>query len=387
MAACQQELKVLHVSPAFFPATRWGGPIFSLAFLCRALAAAGAEVRVLTTDSAGPRISDRVQLGANRAPLGEGVSITYARRVAGVSISPGLLARIVAGVRWADVVHLTGVYSFPTIPTLVACRLLDKPLVWSPRGALQVWSQSSRLRLKTAWNAVCGALIRGTRVAMHVTSLEELEESKARMPGVQQALIPNGVVVPVLRQRVWRPNGRLRLIFVGRLDRIKGLENLLSALLLVRSATVGLTIWGDGDSRYLRSLRELAERLGLGGRVRFGGHADEAAKESAFMEADLCVVPSHTENFGLVIAESLAHGVPVIASTGTPWRELAQRGCGLWVNNSPQSLASAIDEMAGCDLEAMGRRGRAWMQRDYQWGAIAERTVELYRQLGAPKRG
>jgi len=155
----------------------------------------------------------------------------------------------------------------------------------------------------------------------------------------------------------------------------------------VRSASVGLTIWGDGDARYVRSLREIAERRGLGNQIRFGGHADEAAKEIAFMEADLCVVPSHTENFGLVVAESLAHGVPVIASTGTPWRELPQRGCGLWVNNSPQSLASAIDEMAGRDLEAMGRRGREWMLRDYQWAAIAERTVELYRQLGAPAHG
>jgi glycosyltransferase involved in cell wall biosynthesis len=371
------------VSPAFFPATRWGGPIFSLAFLCRALADAGAEVQVLTTDSAGPRISDRVDVHADRAPLDARISITYTRRLAGVSISPGLLARLAPAVKWADVVHLTGVYSFPTIPTLIACRMLGKPLVWSPRGALQLWSESSRLRLKSAWNALCRALVRGMRVAMHVTSQEELEESKARMPGLRQALIPNGVVVPGTGQRTWRPHGRLRLLFLGRLDPKKGVENLLAALPLLRSAQAELTIRGAGDARYLRSLEDLAGRLALIDRVHFGGYADDAAKHAAFMSADLCVVPSHTENFGLVIAEALAHGVPVIASRGTPWRELPARGCGMWVDNSPQSLALAIDELCGRDLEMMGRRGREWMQRDYQWAAIAERTIELYRELSA----
>src|SRR5689334_4232729 len=96
-------VRVLHVSPAFFPATYWGGPIFSLAFLCRALADAGADVHVLTTDSAGPRLADRVAVKAHPLPLGPGVTITYATRVAGVSVSPGLLARLISAVRGADV--------------------------------------------------------------------------------------------------------------------------------------------------------------------------------------------------------------------------------------------------------------------------------------------
>lgn len=374
------------MSPAFFPATRWGGPIFSLAFLCRALADAGAEVHVLTTDSAGPRISDRVDVHADRAPLDARISITYTRRLAGVSISPGLLARLAPAVKWADVVHLTGVYSFPTIPTLIACRMVGKPVVWSPRGALQTWSETSRLRLKWVWDVLCRTLIHGMRVTMHVTSQEELEESTARMPGVQQAVIPNGVMVPEIGQRTWRPNGRLRLLFLGRLHPKKGLENLLAALPLIR-AKAQLTILGTGDLRYVGSLKQLVSRLALREQVRFGGHADESAKHKAFMEADLSVVPSHTENFGLVIAESLAHGVPVIASKGTPWRDLSKHGCGLWVENTAQRLASAIDEMSDRDLAAMGKRGREWMQRDYQWTSIAEQTLELYRQLAAARHG
>jgi len=377
-------VKILHVSPAFFPATYWGGPIFSLASLCRALASEGVELRVLTTDSAGPHLSDRVDVIGNPAPLGANVAICYCRRLAGVSISLALMARMLSSVRWADVVHLTGVYSFPTIPTLLACRLLRKPLVWSPRGALQAWSRGSKPRLKSVWNAICRRLVRGMPLVMHVTSGDELEQSRARMPDVRQALIPNGVPIPSrLPARSWQPGGRLRLLFLGRLHRIKGLENLLAALALVENPNVELVIRGNGEPRYTASLRELAQKLTLQDRVRFAGHADEAAKLAGFTEADVCVVPSHTENFGLVVAESLAHGVPVVASTGTPWRELQDRGCGLWVENSPAQLAAAIDRISRCDLSSMGYRGREWMQREYQWGAIAARTLQVYREIAA----
>jgi glycosyltransferase involved in cell wall biosynthesis len=134
-------------------------------------------------------------------------------------------------------------------------------------------------------------------------------------------------------------------------------------------------------------LAVLVEKLGLQQRVRFAGYADEAVKLMGFMEADVCVVPSHTENFGLVVAEALAHAVPVIASTGTPWRELQERGCGFWVDNSPERLAAAIDEIARCDLPLMGQRGREWMQREYKWEAIAARTFELYREMAAGSAG
>jgi glycosyltransferase involved in cell wall biosynthesis len=85
----------------------------------------------------------------------------------------------------------------------------------------------------------------------------------------------------------------------------------------------------------------------------------------------------------MVIAEALAHKVPVVASTGTPWERVEEVGCGLWVDNSPQTLADAIIRARGMDLEEMGRRGHAWMAREYSWTAVANHMRACYAALSA----
>src|SRR5207249_1017724 len=93
------------------------------------------------------------------------------------------------------------------------------------------------------------------------------------------------------------------------------------------------------------------------------------------------VVPSHTENFGNVVAEGLAHAVPVIVSTGTPWRRLEEVGCGLWVNNDPESLAKAIEQMGRMPLREMGNRGHDWMQREFSWDKRTREMLTCYEAL------
>src|SRR5262249_9161889 len=156
------------------------------------LAERGVGVEVLTTDSAGPRLQDRLILDAAALPIHPGGRVTYCARVAGVSGGPNLLIRLHGGGKAGAVVDLTRGYSFPTIPTLLACRLLQKPLVWSPRGALQKWSQSSATTAKSTWNWICRALAHGKLLSLHVTSQEELLESQSALPGISCALIPNG---------------------------------------------------------------------------------------------------------------------------------------------------------------------------------------------------
>jgi glycosyltransferase involved in cell wall biosynthesis len=108
---------------------------------------------------------------------------------------------------------------------------------------------------------------------------------------------------------------------------------------------------------------------------------DGGSKRDAFLHADVCVVPSFTENFGMVAAEALAHGVPVIASRGTPWADLEKHGCGLWVDNTPAILARSIMEIRSENLYEMGKRGRVWMQQDLTWGSVAAEMFDLYQDL------
>src|SRR5208337_4080325 len=224
-------IRVLHVSPFFAPAWGYGGLVESVYQFARHLARAGAAVRVLTTDANG---SGRKLDSAAKAPYahGEGFEVRYCGRVAPQSVSLELLGALAEQVRWADVVHLHAAYSFPTIPTLIAARMLERPVVWTPHGALQRWSGSRRVGLKSLWEKVCLAI--GDReVVLHVTSEGEANETRARLPHATIAMIPNGVEIPQTLQR--EPRGAtLRLGFVGRLDVKKGIENLLAACRILK---------------------------------------------------------------------------------------------------------------------------------------------------------
>jgi glycosyltransferase involved in cell wall biosynthesis len=298
-----------------------------------------------------------------------------------------MIFRLWPMIRWADVIHLTAVYSSPTIPTLFFLRMLGKPVVWSPRGALQRWEGATKPLIKRAWEWICNALISRKNCVLHVTSDQETTDSKARLSNSDITLIPNGVDIPeALPARTWLPKGKLRLLYLGRLHKIKGIENLLRALYQLKDESISLTICGTGDEAYSLSLRHLVYDLGLEQCVSFQGHVNGEEKMKAFMQADVCVVPSFTENFGMVVAEALAHGVPVIASKGTPWAELERRDCGLWVENLPQSLAHAIRVIRDRNPAEMGRRGRLWMANSFGWEGVAKAMFDLYRQCMNDRR-
>lgn len=369
-------MRVLHIVPSFYPAVYYGGPIYSLYSLCNVLARQGVELRVLTTDTAGP---GKVVVEDFPTVAASGYRVYFCRRRFGVSVSTGVLCSVVGLIRWADVVHLTAVYSFPTIPGLLTCRVLGKPVVWSPRGALQRWEGSRRRMLKAVWEWVCRLVAPGGLV-LHVTSEKEAKESLERFPGVKVAVIPNGVEIPDQVGHV-NSNGTLRLLYLGRLDPKKGIENLLAACRIL-DGTLGvpwsLGVVGTGDPNYAKAIEIRIKELGLSQPVHLVGEVLGEAKQRLFEKADLVVVPSYTENFSMVVAEALAHGVPVIASRGTPWQRVEEMGCGLWVDNAPEELAKAIDQMSRMPLREMGQRGRKWMRREFGWDIRAKEMITCY---------
>lgn len=372
-------MKILHVSPSFYPTTAYGGTIRSGRGLCVGLAELGCDVRVLTTDSDGPgrtlTVSHERDLPLN------GIWVRYCHKQMRDSVSTGLLRFLPAYVAWADIVHLTAIYSFPTFPTLICCRHFNKPLVWSPRGSLQRWEGTTRRLPKLIWEISCRRLVQKDKLILHTTSPEEAEQTRKRLPGIRTAVVRNGVESP---ESTARPelNEILQIAYLGRLHPIKGIECLLEAchLLNQRSIRWCLNIAGAGPTAYVESLRKKTMELGLSAQVEFLGEVFHGEKSGLFAESDLVVVPSHVENFGMVVAEALAHGVPVIASTGTPWRDLDAQGCGLWVSNEPQALAAAIDRIRLMPLRDMGLRGRRWMQKDFSWNSVARDMLTVYRE-------
>jgi glycosyltransferase involved in cell wall biosynthesis len=110
------------------------------------------------------------------------------------------------------------------------------------------------------------------------------------------------------------------------------------------------------------------------------------AKREFFESIDLLVMPSHGESSATAVTEALACAIPVIASRGTPWSRLVEHGCGLWIDNAPESLADAIAQMRSMPLEEMGQRGRDWMAAEFSWEAAAREVCNTYAVMlrGAP---
>jgi len=380
-SASPRALRVLHVTPYYAPAWCYGGIVEAVFQLTRHLAGAGACIRVLTTDAEGEhrRLPPQSRAQYSGTP---GVEAIYCPRRAAKSVAPAMLARLPAMVRWADIVHLHAVYSFPTFPTLAYARMLDRPVVWTPRGALQRWKGSRRVALKSLWEKISEG-IAPRRLALHLTSEDEARECADRFPSAARIIVPNGVEIPERAARLESVD-KIRIGFIGRLDPKKGIENLLDACVLLaerQSLAFSLAIAGSGAPAYERKLSERVAALSARIDILMSGEVRGDAKERWFASRDVVVVPSYTENFANVIAEALAREAPVIASHGTPWAELETHGCGLWVANDAASIAAALERIAVMPRAAMGARGRAWMIDQFSWERCARDMMRCYDDL------
>jgi glycosyltransferase involved in cell wall biosynthesis len=175
---------------------------------------------------------------------------------------------------------------------------------------------------------------------------------------------------------------------MGRLHPIKGLEQLLEACKLL-NANFGkawaLSIAGVGDPGYARLLEDRIASLGLRQQIKMVGEVTGTSKQELFSNIDIVVIPSFTESFSLVVAEALSHAVPVIASTGTPWKRIEDMKCGLWVRNDPESLGKAIQRMITLPLRQMGDNGREWMKKEFTWQRRTEEMLQCYERLLAKR--
>jgi glycosyltransferase involved in cell wall biosynthesis len=220
------------------------------------------------------------------------------------------------------------------------------------------------------------------------TSTEEMEHVRRLGYTRPIAVVPNGVNLTD-QHRTPAP-GRRRVLFLGRLHPIKGLENFLRAWTQVEPSHPDwdLVIAGpEVTPGYRDSLRRLSEELGCR-RVRFQAEVSGPEKITLLCQASLLVLPSLSENFGVVVTEALSLGLPVMASSGTPWAGLVSHGCGWWVPLQEEAWVGALHDALGkmeTELTQMGNCGREWIRQEFQWSRIAAMMIDLSAWLRNPK--
>ena len=197
------------------------------------------------------------------------------------------------------------------------------------------------------------------------------------------AMLPNGINVSAIEMKTqWKhPKD---LLFMSRLHPKKGLEMLLEALKDVDG--LSLKIAGGGDAAYVKSLKDLATTLGLNERVSFLGAVFGEEKWQEIRESDIVVLPSYSENFGLIVAEALASGTPVLTTTGTPWESIKERLCGWQVEPNilciKDALISALS-LSEEEMKDMGKRARTLIEEKFDVKVLAANLYKLYSSFGA----
>ncbi|MEL7050010.1 MAG: glycosyltransferase, partial [Pseudomonadota bacterium] len=268
------------------------------------------------------------------------------------------------------------------------------PLMVSPHGMLGGGALAFSPFKKRAFHAVLQQRALQAVSCFHATSQKELEDFRAFGLKGPVAVIPNGIDVPVDQRS--RPatsvdHGPRMVLYLGRLHPKKGLDQLLHAWARVEHLNPDwhLCIVGPLNVAYAKVLRRLRHTLHLN-RLEFRDGVYGLEKSNLLSRADLVVLPTLDENFGIVVAEALAHRTPVICTRGAPWQGLDHHGCGWWIDHGVDPLADALNAAMALPrsaLDAMGAVGRDWMARDFTWAHAVSDTEAVYRWMlsGGPQ--
>jgi glycosyltransferase involved in cell wall biosynthesis len=384
-------LTICHAVPSL--GEHSGGPSRSVSQLCEALFKRGVSITLVTSLFEKNPIIPLNPAFDLRTYTGYETGFWRKLQSSGLT---GLLEEL-EGCSAISVIHQHGIWLRSSHEVASFASRSDLPLVVAPRGMLEPWALSHKqLKKKIAWILYQRRdLQRAT--AFHATALSEGES--IRRLGFRQpiAVLPNGVVFPMLgkcrreggcakqeeRRRIEVNDGRWErtVLFLSRINPKKGLLMLLEAWKALTPDRWRLVIDCNVDSQYLPVVARKVHDLRLGHVVDLVGPLFGVAKERAFLNADLFVLPSYSENFGIVVTEALAYGLPVITTSGTPWEELPAHGCGWWIDPTPEALTETLRQAMAMDpgaLSAMGEKGRAYV-RKFDWDTIAQRTIEVYR--------
>jgi len=365
-------MHVIHTVPAISEES--SGPSYSVVRLCESLIPEGENVTLAALErmpmDAAPSFLKTFPPGFGPRRLG---------------CSPAMLhwLRQQAGAGNVQVIHNHSLWMMPNVYPGRVARQYGIPYIVAPRGTMSAWAKASGSKLKRFFWPLVQRPSLAAVTCWHATAKSEYED--IRRLGFRQPvmIIPNGIDIPEL---VLKQESRQRtLLFLGRVHQKKGLDLLLPAWQAVqdRFPDWRLRIVGPDNKGYLLRMQRLARKLGLK-RIEFSGALYGARKLRAYQEADLFILPTYSENFGLSVAEALAGGTPAIVTMGAPWAGLKVHGAGWWIDIGLDPLVTCLEAALGHTtdtLKEMGLRGRNWMEAEYAWEHIGRKMAETYRWM------
>jgi glycosyltransferase involved in cell wall biosynthesis len=282
-----------------------------------------------------------------------------------------------------DIVHINGIWLPQTFLFQQVAQALGIQVVLSPHGMLEPYILNRHPFKKKIALAFYqrNTILRANYI--HATAQSELDQ--IRKLGYHQPahIIPNGIEVGDIKQKTeWMPVRNI--LFLSRVHPKKGLELMIEAVAELKPQLLTITIAGEGDESYVESLQKLCTQKGVADYFQFIGGVYGDSKWKLYEESDLFILPTYSENFGIVVAEALSTGLPVITTTGTPWQELETEICGWWIDLTVANLLQALREALNCDaerLKTMGLNGRKLVDNKYGIKSVALQMRDFYETI------
>jgi len=371
------KMNVLQVVPTIDPQA--GGLPRSVLSLSHHLTGTGnAEVLVMSQMQAlAPRISTTelnfLTIISNVGKLGAvtGSSAIFA------------LAKIVKS-RAPSVIHNHGMWTAMNHWASVRGRKSNIPTVIQPHGMLEAWSLEQK-KIKKKFALWCYQKKDLESAAIFIATSEQ-EHASIRRLGLDQpiAIIPHGVNMPPTESKLIQTGESKKnktALFFSRIHPKKGIKDLLTAWARVKPLNWSLMIvGGTTDPAYFAEVKTTIKELNLTSSVQLVGRKEGGEKDIMFRSSDLFILPTYSENFGIVVLEALSYGLPVITTTETPWLDLNQKGCGWVVEPGSEYLVDPLEKATNLNdsvLGLMGVKAQIYASR-YRWELSAESMMRVY---------
>lgn len=374
-------MRILHITPSYWPATVYGGPTVSVARLCEHLQRIGHDVFVMTTTANGKE--DYTFPNRTIRPV-QGVTVQYFRRITGdhTHFSPVLLWELCRCSGKFDVVHIHSWWNLVAIPAVLICRLRGIRPFFSPRGMLNTYSMPGKVR--RLFHKTMGKwLLQNT--FLHTTGSLEHEGATKYITGWRGFDLPNIIDLgpaPVVRT-VSEERKFFKILFLGRLHPIKHLELVLQSLSKVGGAWQ-MAIAGAGEAGYVESLKRLSVNLNLHNKLVWYGWVDSAEKIHLLENADLLVLTSFNENFSNAVLEALSFGIPVLVTKNVGMSGYVKEKNFGWVcNPDADEIAQTLNAILfGYPNLPYSREEIAkQVRKDFEPDKLAGQYAEAYRHF------
>jgi glycosyltransferase involved in cell wall biosynthesis len=358
-------MKVLHILASIDKSA--GGPSRSVPQTCENVSDLGVDIELIVRNSPNPiKVNTSNKFKVNFKSIKQ--LIGFSKTISKEDIS---------------FIHLQQVWD-PYIHVMArAARKKGIPYIITPRGMLEPWIMNRHpLKKKIAMFLYQRKDI---KKAVYIHATCEMEKENIRKLGFNNPIvvISNGVETNNIQLKKEWQNVQ-NILFLSRVHPKKGIELLIEAVALLQNSNLKITIAGEGDASYVLALKKLSVEKGVAEQFDFVGGVYGNAKWELYQKADLFVLPTYSENFGIVVPEALATGIPVITTTGTPWQELETEKCGWWIDLNVPNLVKALTEAIRLQpevLKEMGLRGRKLVKEKYEIKAVAEQMKGFYEQI------